>query len=65
MTHCHSVCVFQLGGGLRYFSNKELSPKTFASYKKVVADFVNPSYRLICWDIIEPDTLKQRKYNVI
>jgi hypothetical protein len=65
MTHCHSVCVFQLGGGLRYFSNKELSPKTFASYKKIVADFVNPSYRLICWDIVEPNTLKQREFNVI
>lgn len=65
LAHCHSVCVFEMGGGFRYFSNKELSPKTLTSYEKVIADFVNPTYRLVCWDVIEPDTLKQLEYHVV
>ncbi len=59
--HCHSVCVFEMGGGFRYFSNKELSPKTFTGYKEIVADFANKAYRLVGWDVVDPDTLKHRE----
>jgi hypothetical protein len=64
LAHCHSVCVFEMGGGLRYFSNSDLSPKIFTSYDKVIADFVNPAYRLVCWDVVEHDTLKKLEHHV-
>jgi hypothetical protein len=65
LAHSHSVCVFQQGAGFRYFSNKELSPKTFTSYEKVITDFVNPAYRLVCWDVVKPDTLKHLEFHVV
>lgn len=63
--HCHSVCVFEMGGGFKYFSNKELSPKIFTSYQAIIADFVNPAYQLVCWDVVEPDRLKQREFHIV
>ncbi len=63
--HCHSVCVFKIGGGYKYFSNDELNPKTFNSYQDIVNDFRNKKYRLLCWDVTEPDMLKQREYHVV
>jgi hypothetical protein len=60
----HSVCVFQMGGGLRYFSNALLSPRIFQSYGEIVADFTPPN-RLVCWDAIQPETLKELEYHVV
>jgi hypothetical protein len=63
--HCHSVCVFRDGAKYRYFSNYELCPKTFNSYQEVVDDFRNPQYRLVCWDVVKPDTLKQLEFHIV
>jgi hypothetical protein len=65
MKNCHSVCVFKQDGDLRYFSNKELSPRSFQSYQDIVADFTRPSDRLICWDVVKPGTLEQLEFNII
>ena len=63
--HCHSVCVFSEGAKYRYFSNSDLSPKTFNSYEEIVNDFRNKQYKLVCWDVVDPDTLKHREFHVV
>jgi hypothetical protein len=65
LSYCHSVCVFKAGAKYRYFDNSRLVPKTFNSYKDVVDDFANKKTRLICWDVVKPDTLKELEYHVV
>ena len=66
MKNCHSVCVFKQGGDLRYFSNnKELNPGRFQDYSEIVADFTRPPNRLICWDVVKPDTLEQLEFHIV
>jgi hypothetical protein len=61
MAQSHSVCAFEMGGGYRYFSNRDLNPHIFTSYKDIVDDFTK-KYRLVCWDVVDPDTLKELDY---
>ena len=65
MKDCHSVCVFKQGGSLRYFSNERLEPGIFQSYANIVADLTRPPKRLICWDVVKPDTLEQLEFHVV
>ena len=65
LKNCHSVCVFKQGGSLRYFSNKELNPGSFQSYGDVVADYTRPPNRLVCWDVVKPDTLEQVEFHIV
>jgi len=65
MDKSHSVCVFRQGSELKYFSNRDLNPGTFRSYDEVVADFTRPPNRLICWDVVKPDTLEQVEFHVV
>lgn len=65
INNCHSVCVFETDEGFKYFSNWELNPNTFNSYEEIVKDFVGTKYRLICWDEVDPDTLKQLKFHPV
>jgi hypothetical protein len=60
----HSVCVFQQGGGFRYFSNAALIPGIFQSYGEIVANF-SPPNRLLGWDVVKPDTLEQLEFHVV
>jgi hypothetical protein len=64
LAKAHSVCVFRQGGGLSYFSNKELIPGVFQNYREIVDNF-SGSDRLICWDVVKPDTLEQLEFHVI
>ena len=64
LANSHSVCVFKQGGGLRYFSNAVLNPSIFQNYGEIVADFTPPN-RLICWDVVKPDTLEQLEFHVV
>ena len=64
MKNSHSVCVFKQGGNLRYFSNnKYLKPGSFNSYDEIIADFTK-SNRLVCWDVVRPDTLEQVEFHL-
>ena len=60
----HSVCVFKQGESLRYFSNEVLKPGIFQSYQDIVAQFTSPPNRLICWDVVKPDTLEQLEFHL-
>ena len=60
----HSVCVFHQSGGLSYFSNQELKLRAFSKYEEVIADFKGTD-RLICWDVVDPETLKQLDFKIV
>ncbi len=64
IANSHTVCVFKLAGGLKYFSNAALIPKIFQKYEEIVADFTKPN-KLVCWDVVEPDTLKQLEFHPV
>ena len=61
---CHSVCVFKLGGNLRYFNNKELVGTGFQGYKEIVAEISKRPKKLICWDVVKPDTLEVLEFHL-
>lgn len=61
---CHSVCVFRQGTNLRYFNNSALNPGLFVNYREIVDNFTTTN-RLICWDVVRPDTLEQLEYHVV
>jgi hypothetical protein len=60
----HSVCVFKQNNYLWYFSNKTLVQRNFSGYQEIVADFTSGN-RLICWDVVKPDTLKALEFHVV
>lgn len=62
IANSHTVCVFKLGGGLKYFSNASLNPNIFQKYEEIVADFTSTN-RLICWDVVKPETLQQLEFH--
>jgi hypothetical protein len=62
INNCHSVCAFEWEGHYRYFSNAELSVKNFSNYEAIVKDYVGTKYRLLCWDVVDPVTLKELDY---
>ena len=65
LKNSHSVCVFKQGENLRYFSNDTLKPGNFQSYQAIVADFATHPNRLICWDVVQPDTLATLEFHVV
>jgi len=65
LKNCHSVCVFKLGGNLRYFNNRDLSPGIFQSYEDIITDFTKPTDRLVCWDVVKPDMLEQVEFHIV
>lgn len=64
MNDCHSVCVFEKDGGYRYFSNWNLVPGVFNTCEDIVKDFTK-KFRLLCWDEVDPVTLKQLKFHSV
>jgi hypothetical protein len=64
MKNCHSVCVFRQGVDLRYFDNSTLKPGLFVNYREIVDHFTPPN-RLICWDVVRPDTLEQLEFHEV
>jgi hypothetical protein len=64
MKHCHSVCVFRQGVNLRYFDNSTLRPGLFVNYREI-GDSFTPPHRLVCWDVVRPDTLEQLEFHVV
>lgn len=56
---CHTICIFQDGPKLAYFSNSNLHRGNFRKYEDVVADFTQKYEYVICWDVVRPDTFGQ------
>jgi len=65
LSQCHTVCAFRYGGNLWYFDNSNLRSGNLKGYGDVVDQFTSRSDRLICWDVVKPDTLKTLEFNVV
>lgn len=61
-SRCHTVCAFNYGDNLWYFDNSNLRSGNFTGYRDVVAQFTSSSKKLICWDVVNPDTLETLEF---
>ncbi|MBM4447543.1 MAG: hypothetical protein FJ023_09435 [Chloroflexi bacterium] len=63
MSSSHTVCGFHAPeGALWFFDNNSLRKGDFQSYAEVVAK-VKGNARLICWDVVEPNTLQTIEFH--
>ncbi len=59
----HTVCAFHLPGGkLWFFDNARLCQRDFETYAEIV-DEIKGKARLVCWDVVEPDTLQTKEFH--
>jgi len=64
----HTVCAFKDGQRLAFFNNKELCRGNFKEYKDIVAEFTKDPKKkgikkVICWDVVKPETLKTLEFH--
>lgn len=60
----HTVCAFDVpGAGLWFFDNYTLRRGRYKTYADVVGEMQGKA-RLVCWDVVEPDTLKTLEFHV-
>jgi len=63
MRRSHTVCAFSAPeGGLWFFDNNLLRQGDFQRYADIVAE-VKGGARLVCWDVVEPDTLQTLEFH--
>lgn len=60
----HTVCVFRHEDSFLFFDNRDLRKGNFQEYRDVVAYFTKSAKRLICWDVVKPDTLETLEFHV-
>jgi hypothetical protein len=61
----HTVCVFNAPtGGLRCFDNSTLQQDTYHIYSEIV-DIIKGQSKLVCWDVVDPDTLKTIEFHIV
>lgn len=54
----HTICAFYASGGvLWFFDNNLLRQGDFGTYAEIVME-VKGEARLVCWDVVEPETLQ-------
>jgi len=60
----HTVCAFDVpGAGLWFFDNYTLRRGHYRTYADI-AVAVQGKARLVCWDVVEPDTLQTLEFHV-
>jgi len=60
----HTVCAFNVpGAGLWFFDNHTLRRGRYRSYADIAAE-VQGKARMVCWDVVDPDTLQTLEFNV-
>jgi len=61
----HTVCAFNVpGAGLWFFDNYSLRRGRYQTYADIAAE-VQGKARLVCWDVVEPDTLQTLEFHVV
>jgi hypothetical protein len=64
VTKSHTVCAFSMpGAGFWFFDNYTLRRGRYRSYADI-AEEVRGKNRLVCWDVVEPDTLQTLEFHV-
>jgi hypothetical protein len=59
----HTVCAFWDRNNLSFFDNARLRREGYSEYKDVVARFTRKADKIICWDVVDPDTLKKLEFH--
>ena len=59
----HTVCAFSTPDGFRYFDNSRLRDGTYASYGEVADAVSQRGQRMVCWDVVDPETLRVREFH--
>ena len=60
----HTVCAFNVpGAGLWFFDNYTLRRGRYRTYEDIAAE-VQGKARMVCWDVVDSDTLQTLKFNV-
>lgn len=55
----HTICAFNnLQGSLWFFDNKTLKREDYQIYNDVATKIGERAKRLVCWDVVEPETLQ-------
>jgi len=59
----HTVCSFNApGGSLWFFDNSSLRQGNFEKYADIVEQ-IKSNFKLICWDVVDPDTLRTIEFH--
>ena len=60
----HTVCAFSVpGAGLWFFDNDTLRRGRYRTYADIAAA-VREKARMVCWDVVDPDTLQVQEFHV-
>jgi hypothetical protein len=63
MRRSHTVCAFLVpGAGLWFFDNNLLRRGHYRTYAEIAAE-VRGNAKLVCWDVVDPDTLQALEFH--
>ena len=58
----HTVCVFRENEELRFFDNSHLNSKGYKTHEEIVAQLQKRGDRVVCWDLVEPESLRTLQF---
>ncbi|HET6478257.1 MAG TPA: hypothetical protein VFF92_04175 [Dehalococcoidales bacterium] len=65
MRRSHTVCCFSVpGAGLWFFDNHLLRRGHFREYADVIRE-IKGEASLVCWDVVDPDTLRTIEFHIV
>lgn len=59
----HTVCVFTEGTAYRFFDNVHLNTDSYVSYAEVAREVSRRGTKVVCWDVVNPWTLRQLEFH--
>lgn len=63
LSESHTVCAFKDGDKLAFFDNTRLRRGNYREYADIVAKITKDADRVICWDVVKPDTLEALEFH--
>lgn len=64
MQKSHTVCAFKRNDGLWFFDNHVLRREDCQTYADVAAKITQDVDRVLCWDVVKPDTLEPLEFHI-
>ena len=61
----HTVCAFREGEHLRFFDNYYLNKGNYQSYEEIVGQVQKRGERIVCWDAVDPESLRTLEFHRI
>jgi hypothetical protein len=63
LSKSHTVCAFKDGEKLAFFDNARLRQENYKEYGDIVANISQRAERVVCWDVVKPDTLEALEFH--